>query len=336
MSGLQRVPQLDGLRGLAILVVVFGHAVNGMQPHGRVLFDLEGSSGGGLFGVQLFFVLSGFLITSILVHEWELTGTVSLRDFYLRRARRLLPALVVAVLGYLLYAHAVGELDRRAVNEAIVSLTYTQNIAALLDWPDRTRWLVHTWSLAVEEQFYLAWPIAFVVLARRRANLVAVAVAVIVATVVVRGILSAGGHRIYEITHWDALMVGCLLALRPVRCPRWIGVTALGIFAVCTIRYPGVTPVTFLVSTWAGAALVAHAPRTEWMAWAPLRYFGRISYGLYLWHVLLLRPGWPVPLSLVASVALADVSFRVVESPFLRPRREPSPVVERIDDAVAD
>ena len=317
-------------------MVVFGHAVNGMQPHGRVLFDLAGSSGGGLFGVQLFFVLSGFLITTILVHEWDSTGGVALGGFYGRRARRLLPALVVAVVGYLVYAWVVGDLNRLAVNEAIVTVTYTQNISALLNWPERTKWLVHTWSLAVEEQFYLAWPIAFVALAKRRVNLVHVAVGVILATIVVRAILSASGHRIYEITHWDALMVGCLLALRPVRCPRWLGVAALGLFAAFTIRYPGVTPVMFLVSAGVGVVLVAYAPRTEWMAWAPLRYFGRISYGLYLWHVLLLRPGWPVPLTLLASVAVADLSYRLVESPFLQARREPEPAPEPSDHAMAD
>jgi peptidoglycan/LPS O-acetylase OafA/YrhL len=91
----------------------------------------------------------------------------------------------------------------------------------------------------------------------------------------------------------------------------------------------------FLVSAWVGVVLVAYAPRTEWMAWAPLRYFGRISYGLYLWHVLLLRPGWPVPISIAASVVLADLSFRLVESPFLRHRR-PEPVAERTDHAMAD
>jgi peptidoglycan/LPS O-acetylase OafA/YrhL len=306
-----------------------------MQPHGHVLFDLAGTSGGGLFGVQLFFVLSGFLITSILVNEWDTTGGIALGSFYVRRARRLLPALVVAVVGYLVYAWVVGDLDRLAVNEAIITLTYTQNIAAFIDWPERTKWLVHTWSLAVEEQFYLAWPLAFVALAKRRVNLVHVAVGVIVVTIVVRGILSASGHRIYEVTHWDALMVGCLLALRPVRCPRWIGVAALGLFAAFTVRYPGVNPTMFLVSAWVGVVLVAYAPRTGWMAWAPLRYFGRISYGLYLWHVLLLRTGWPVPLSIVASVVLADLSYRRVESPWLRPRR-PEPVAERTDHAMAD
>jgi peptidoglycan/LPS O-acetylase OafA/YrhL len=110
-------------------------------------------------------------------------------------------------------------------------------------------------------------------------------------------------------------------------------VGALGLFAFFTIRYPGVTPIMFLVSAWVGAALVAHAPQTEWMSWGPLRYFGRISYGLYLWHVLLLRPGWSVPLSIIVSVVLADLSFRFVESPFLR-RSAPAPMAERTDHAM--
>src|SRR5258706_16336583 len=101
-----RSPELDGLRGVAILLVFVNHVLHGVAPHNRPLISglWNPVSGGGYLGVQLFFVLSGFLITTILLAEWQRTKTISLRQFYLRRVRRLVPALVLATAAYTVYA----------------------------------------------------------------------------------------------------------------------------------------------------------------------------------------------------------------------------------------
>ena len=314
-----RVKQLDGLRGIAILLVVFAHAWNGVRPEFRRLVPQSNNiSGGGLFGVQLFFVLSGFLITGILLRERERSGTISLRSFYNRRAHRLLPALFTVGAVYLVWA-AHGDATNGAVGSVLRAVTYTENLDPLIGFVPSDGWLGHTWSLAVEEQFYLVWPLLLLFGFRwGRKGVMVVATAGIAAALVSRVLLERKGVRTDELIHWDALMVGCLLACRPVRVHRYLGWAAFSLMFGAALYVPNFNQWMWLASIPICAIALVHALETNWLKSRVLVYFGAISYGLYLWHALLLRPGWNVVFTVALSVAVADLSFRYIEKPFLR------------------
>jgi peptidoglycan/LPS O-acetylase OafA/YrhL len=347
---MKRVPQLDGVRGLAILLVVTSHMAGGVSPDNRPFFSfVEWDSGGGFIGVQLFFVLSGFLITSILVREWEDRGAISMRGFYARRVRRLVPALVVICAFYCAYLVA---LDRGAVRRGLGSifhaLTYTTNLDWLLPVP-QNGWLRHTWSLAVEEQFYIVWPMLLLLAialgvkrvggpseseaaapphqrVRSAEQAIAITAAVGIALTVTLQVAApylfrdaVAADLRYNVLRWDALLAGCLLAVYPIRVPR-----VLGWFAVASIAFvfawlpPGRPLWAYSLSTVASFLLIARAQQMNWLANPLLRHLGAISYGLYLWHVLVLRFALPGPVSLVLSIGAAELSFWFVERRFLR------------------
>lgn len=317
--------ELDGLRGVAILLVVSAHAWNGELPAGRRLWSgTSNFAGGGWLGVQLFFVLSGFLITSVLLGERSDTGTIALRSFYARRFRRLLPALYLVCVCFGVFALAFrrGPELRAALGGIVRSVLYIENVDRIADRLPTDGYLGHTWSLAVEEQFYLAWPVALLVLSRFRPTVAKIfAAAVIALTIVARLWLDARGEQVYELMHWDALMLGCLLALAPVKIPLWAGWVAVGLVAVLSVETPESLGVhTFLITAVIGFVLVATATSMPWLRADWLRYFGRISYGLYLWHALLLRFGWHAVPSVLLSILLADLSFRIVEQRFMNSR----------------
>lgn len=314
-SSAGRLPQLDGLRGIAILLVVFAHAWNGVGD--RRVAILPTASGGGLFGVHLFFVLSGFLITSLLLREFELNGRILLGAFYLRRARRLLPALLLILTFYgVFYVRDAG-----GVGDIVVAIAYIANLGPLINWIPQNGGLSHTWSLAVEEQFYLAWPVLVILAARRsRQSVTALAAFGIVSTVLLRHGLGTATLLL----RWDALMLGCLLAVRPVRLPPLAGWVAFGILGVTTFYVPSVDGVWMVtLSSAVGAVALVGALQMRWVTAAPLRYLGRISYGLYLWHVLLLFLNLPVALALILSLGVAELSYRLVERRFIRHRALP-------------
>ena len=160
-AGLSYLPGLDGLRALAVLAVLAYHADQIWLP-------------GGFLGVDVFFVISGFLITSLLIEEWQVRGTVNLTSFWLRRIRRLVPAVVMMVVATLCYAVAFlpNEIARLR-SDSLAALTYVTNWYLILSQQSyfeaigRPSLLRHLWSLAVEGQFYLVWPPVFVVVMRR-------------------------------------------------------------------------------------------------------------------------------------------------------------------------
>jgi peptidoglycan/LPS O-acetylase OafA/YrhL len=163
----RRIPSLDGLRAISILAVMLGHAQGTRGFPDNPVLHLFGDTGN--LGVRVFFVISGFLITSLLLAEQERNGRISLRVFYLRRALRICPAcyvyiIVIGVLG------AVGAVEVRK-GDLVFAATYTNNFVA-----DRSWVLGHLWSLAVEEQFYLLWPAMLCLGGRRRAVIGAIAV----------------------------------------------------------------------------------------------------------------------------------------------------------------
>lgn len=185
-----RVPELDGLRGVAILLVVFAHVTEGVHPARAVLPALD--SLGGLVGVHLFFVLSGYLITRILLSERERTGSVDLLAFYKRRLSRLYPSLLVVAL-------FVASLDPWS---ALRAVTYSSN---WLGGNHGNGLLSHSWSLSVEEQFYLAWP-ALLLLTGRRAR--AFAVAGIALTILLQHTVGWSDRAVYYGLRWDAILAG--------------------------------------------------------------------------------------------------------------------------------
>jgi peptidoglycan/LPS O-acetylase OafA/YrhL len=206
-SGQQRfqyVPALDGLRGLAVVVVMIYHAAPELLP-------------GGFLGVELFFVLSGFLITSLLLKEHDRSG-IQLGRFYMRRALRLTPALIVMLASVVLLSWVAlsGDAFRNTVSDAAFSLTYIFNWVRASD-PGRSSFLGHTWSLCIEEQFYLLWPLLLpaITMIGRRDRLTERLLVAVAAIVLWRMVLSnfASPMRIYNglDTRADGLLLGCAL-----------------------------------------------------------------------------------------------------------------------------
>lgn len=303
-------PELDGLRGIAVLVVLASHAhVPG--------FAIDG----GLAGVTLFFALSGYLITSLLAAEIAASGRIRLAGFYARRALRLLPALF-AVLIVVAIGYSIGVWTSLAA----LPLTIASVVGYMANWAGigglQLGVLAHTWSLSVEEQFYLAWPLLLVAGIRFRRLAIALLVVAVLVTpwrFVLMGD-GAGYARVFAgtDTHVDALFVGCAIALLGTRLPSafgWLGLAAtvvLGMTWASDAELPWFLP----LATVGSALALAGCPAS--LRWAPLAYIGRISYGLYLWHYLFIWSGLPWPVVILASLLVASLSYIVIERPFLR------------------
>ncbi|SEP21354.1 acyltransferase family protein [Trujillonella endophytica] len=342
-----RVATLDGLRGVAVLLVVFGHAIGAVSDEDRPLPGALSVVFNGGIGVTLFFVLSGFLITGLLVRERQRTDRVDYRAFYLRRTLRILPAYYVFLATMAILA--VVDLVQVSGSQLLAAGLFVWNYAPAADgW-----WLGHTWSLAIEEQFYLLWPLALGFLRPRRACWVAVGYLVAAPVIRVGCYATFGSARedVWMMFHAraDSLLVGCLLALLPVAYPdlwqrlRWLGrrgatvavaVVALLVSSALERQFEGrwVLPFGYTVATIAAGMLVLAAisrdeptPYTRVLRWRALTLVGLISYSLYLWQQLFLAPqGTGLPgfdsslLGVVAAFAAATLSYLVVERPFLR------------------
>ena len=339
-------PSLDGLRAIAIAAVVLYHATDFTFP------------ATGLLGVDLFFVLSGFLITTLLLDEHRRrAGAVSLASFYRRRALRLLPAMLVLVAVFVAVASLVGDV-REAVAGAAAGLGYVMNYALAAghagSLPDE---LEHLWSLSAEEQFYLVWPLVLLGFFRGRLGLAAWACATGIVIVQLRALdLLATGASTQRVefgidTRSVSILTGCLLALLlaarsgPVpRIPQRLELVAPVLFVALVVidwkrsLFAGPLLVTALCS----AVLVVQAldrtsPVARALSIAPMVFLGRISYGLYLWHLPILAAFGvmgagltPVAIPAVAlAVAAATASYYLVELPFLRRKSRPAAHEER-------
>lgn len=321
-------PALDGLRGLAILLVLVAHFTNppGVRP----------AQGGGLLGVTLFFVLSGFLITALLLEERTRTGSISFGAFYRRRARRLFPALFVMLATASLVQTSGVWLGVGPGNVAAAALYYANWWG--MSHPQFTA-IQHTWSLSVEEQFYVLWPIVLMAVSRWRRGVLVAAGVGFLASVALMPIVAQ--PAVNSSTRAASLLAGCAVAAWMHTRPEGEG-RPLGAATLLTLMAPLVilevllpqAPIYLVAAPVACAAVMwmtAQGQGLRWLTSRWLRYVGRRSYGLYVWHALFLLagwdllPGWPWWAKSVASVAVtfvaAELSWRLVEAPMLRKGR---------------
>jgi peptidoglycan/LPS O-acetylase OafA/YrhL len=342
----QEIPTLNGLRAIAVLFVILNHA---------------GLPAPGGFGVLTFFTLSGFLITWLLLKEHRRTGAISLRTFYLRRTLRIFPAYyayAALLIGLLLLLHKQINLP-----QALASLFYVNNYYQAIAGDPNTGFS-HTWSLAVEEQFYLVWAPAILVLLRYKKVLPALCTAIVAVWIYRLVLVSIGVNQgyIYEAfdTRADHLLVGCLLAwvlfegkwagLFRLACRPWAAALIVLLLAVLNVLELRLgtgfrDTVAFTVEPALVALLIPgliHASGS--VAWrilqsAPVSGIGRISYSMYLYQQLLIGPvekvfaSQPVPVRalaiVLATIAAGLCSYHLVEKPFLRLKDRLQPAASR-------
>jgi peptidoglycan/LPS O-acetylase OafA/YrhL len=298
------LPTLDGWRAIAILAVIACHSIHLTQPGGLLpnhrLYVVVGTL---RHGVDLFFAISGFLITRLLVEELDATKSISLALFYTRRAFRILPLILL----YLMTLLALGVFVPGLVApwEVASSLLFARNYLAHLNGPAT----LHFWSLAVEEHFYLLWPPLLAVLGARRAFWAAATLALAVGVwryIDARYALFASAFEPYADaryrtdTRLDGLLLGALMALgwgrlqqlRPKleRVPL-SGLLLVGIIGAGFSHSPisGSALSLLFAALVAGTVLVPSSPWAHFLEWAPLRWIGRHSYSLYVWQTLLLQ-----------------------------------------------
>lgn len=335
-------PALDGLRGVAILLVMLSHAHVPM-------FE------GAFFGVDLFFVLSGYLITSLLLIEVAQAGRIDFWSFYRRRFFRLMPALLLFLAVYCLVAPLLWPDAGDWYTDALVSALYLADYGiAFFDQPNS---LLHMWSLSVEEHFYLVWPLLVAVLVRRvpRGQWWRCLLALTVAAWAWRVYWVVQGQQFYEIffrfdTRATGLLAGSLLAALVAEQPRWFthvqGKLNQGLWLVLAVPLlMGLKWDDMAVMTW-GMTVVELATMVVLLAVMPrsglvfdminqpaLVKLGQLSYGVYLWHYPIFRAlrshmewPWVVVLGGALSLVLAALSYYTVERWALRRRDSAAPV----------
>lgn len=321
-------PWLDGVRAVAVLMVVTQHTL------GQVSADL------GFVGVGLFFALSGYLITSLLLDERAVKGTVSLSRFYLRRAARLLPALVVVLV--VCDAFFVFQNDHGPIKGSLAALSYTANYAMVIRG-DFVAAYGPTWSLAVEEHFYILWPLVLLGISRRYGLRVALkaTLAVCFAALLWRGFLAVL-HAPYtllgvgSLERADALLYGCAAAIavrlgwRPHPWIVWVGIGVVGTlpFVFNHESYAVLVFGNALLAVAATAVVVGlDYAAAGWLrrclSGRALVMIGIVSYGIYLWHGPLMRIAanfgysgreWRA-IAVLVSVVAAGLSYRYIEVP---------------------
>lgn len=371
------VPALDGVRGVAVLLVVAYHFRYMLDPWTTRWARLPAVAGsnvgsgrwvllphphpapilghliprGGFLGVDIFFVLSGFLITALLLREHTASGRIGFRGFYQRRALRLLPALFLFVIAQFIYASIV-HVPSNVEQDSITSvLFYYWNWQFVYGYPAIPPALAHLWSLSVEEQFYLVWPLVIVVclsVRRRFVTMLTVMGTAVLAIAIWREVL-AHHERVFLLyyrtdTRADSLIIGAIAAILWARGfvpPRRVLVpaacAALLFVAFCVVSFDstdrflydgGFTAIAIAVAVILISVMEADWLLSRVLTIRALRAVGRVAYGLYLWHVLVFwivsqhMRSSPAALRITTAFALTAAvtvfSWTVVERPFLR------------------
>jgi peptidoglycan/LPS O-acetylase OafA/YrhL len=326
-------PDIDGLRAVAVMLVVNFHGFPQAMP-------------GGFIGVDIFFVISGFLITGIIASELS-DNRFSLVGFYNRRIRRIFPALIVVLVAVLamgwlwMLPHAYAQLS----SDVFASAAFAANVALMLqsgyfDIESAKKPLLHLWSLGIEEQFYLAWPLMLMLAARWRIGLLAMAGTIALASFIFNVVLI--GHDPVATFYlpftraWE-LLVGAVLVLAWDRADQseaasnrraWAG-AALIVIAGAVLSVKTAFPGWWALLPVAGSALLLSAP-ASWinrrlLGWTPAVWIGLISYPLYLWHwpllvmfaIIKFRPLTLLEseLTIIASILLSWGTYLLVEKP---------------------
>jgi peptidoglycan/LPS O-acetylase OafA/YrhL len=342
-----RIPELDGLRTVAILGVLVIHANSGLMP-------------GGHLGVSVFFVLSGYLITTLLLKERSATGSIDFRSFYVKRAARLFPALAVVLVVAGTWSLTHENFAAVAIGVGAAAL-YIANFTAAAFGGAGVAHFEWAWTLSLEEQFYFIWPILLVTLLRRRSIALIVAVSGVVVSELFRVVTPLEGDTPWLFfaphTRMSGLLLGSALAIvlsyGKLRLSNWVaqaGATAsAGVIAAGFFLAPLGSRNTF--SIWIPVVEVATAVlifallgSNVWfsaiLAWKPVAYLGMISYGMYLWNIpvvlflgsLGLRGSMQQPLEIALTILIAAGSFHFIEKPagiFIRRYAKPREVPEK-------
>jgi peptidoglycan/LPS O-acetylase OafA/YrhL len=355
---------LDGVRAIAILMVIVYHSLNGLpgMTWGQNVAMRLASQGWA--GVDLFFVLSGFLITGILMDARE--SAHALRNFYARRVLRIVPVYLVFLLFSLWLASAVGtssaDESARLHQTQMWYWTYTMNIlVALHNWSATTLPTSHLWSLAVEEQFYLLWPLAALLMSPmtlRRTALACIAAAELCRLAFILHGADGQVNFVLLPTRMDTLAAGAFLACAYREPALWArvlgarqGLTLVALVLVlCNVLYrhtidiqaPLEQMIVLPALVALGTVLVASAAAgIPWLSSTALRLIAKISYGMYVWHLVVIRlivmhvraPATTSPRAwwifytvmvggtVCGSIVVALISWHVIEQPFLRLKR---------------
>jgi peptidoglycan/LPS O-acetylase OafA/YrhL len=347
-------PAFDGLRGIAVLLVLSAHFGAFLAP-GFDAWPLRG----GFLGVDLFFVLSGFLITTILLAELERSGRIRLKRFYLRRVTRLVPALLGLLAVHWVYTAIEGYSLRPERIGTAYALSFTANWAPT--WGsnigDIPLDLTHLWSLGIEGQFYLVWPFVLWALYRWATprRMVAAMGALIAVVAVVRPLeLNAFNQAEFVYSRFDAradaLLAGALIAVLYARgrlpaltARRWLAAAGAAGFAVALVFARPDSPALywggFTAIAIAGAAILSvtlerRSSLANALSWSPLRSLGLASYSIYLWHLpvylwavrVVHSPGVPrVALALSVTALMSTLSYWLLERPYMARRGRLTP-----------
>ena len=334
-------PDIDGLRAIAVLSVLFFHY--------RI-----GPFSGGYVGVDIFFVISGYLITTIILREIE-NRNFSITRFYERRFRRILPALIVTVISALIAGALLFDSNQFEALSKSISLTalFSSNILFYLqsgyfDTPSALKPLLHTWSLAVEEQYYIFFPLILVWIGNWRSKqfvriLIPLALISFIASIFGVYVNSPGTFYLIPTRAWEFL-VGSILSIhtlpkiKQLYTRNIITIAGLALIAFSIFTYDTETPFPGFaaLAPTLGTAFIIYAGTTEtpWinriLSLRPLVFIGLISYSLYLWHWPILvftkyytitgPNGLTTTLMLIATAIMAIITWRYVETPYRKKR----------------
>jgi len=335
-------PAVDGLRGLLAIGTILMHINRSWFPGAPAVMDI-------------FFVVSGFLITLLLLNNIQRHGHIGLKDFWARRFRRLYPMLIIVVSVYLVLGSILIDQPKRLYVDGIESLLYVSNWTKLYDYVYPPLF-AHTWSLSIEEQFYLLWPLLLAGMLHWRVSakgVLATCLILVGITLMWRNHLIDAGvpwSRIYygSDTRVDGFLLGGILAMIWQRSKdilyrqRWLNIAWQCCFVALLILVMSWNPWEIRYFVWRQSTIILFScgtllalaspfdtPVKRLLSWRPLRQLGLMCYGIYLWHwpmvwLLLVRthlkPLAMLGIVLPTSLALAYLSYRYIESPILSRR----------------